>query len=136
MMLTSRASSGMWVASRSEITDLFYILTRHRSNKTKVILREKDRLEEGSVAGKRTPAINYIPIRMQNMMGGPGNDRLNLKEVRLARKEESKMEEQEDARQKRRQSRSWRDKLAKIWAAKLSKSLPNWPTVMPGPGHF
>ena len=126
----------MWVASRSEITDLFYILTRHRSNKTKVILREKDRLEEGNVACKRNPVIKYIPIRMQNMMGGPGSGRLNLIEGRLTRKGESKMEEQEDARQKKTQSQSWRDKLAKIWAAKLSKSLPNWPIFMPGPGHF
>merc|ERR1711971_1244733 len=130
------ASSIEWYASRSEITDLFYILRRHRSNKTKVILREKDRLEEGSISGKRTPAINYIPIRMQNMMGGDGRGRLNLKEVRLARKRESKMEEQEDARQKRRKSRIWRDKFAKIWAVKLSKNLPNCLTVMPGPGHF
>merc|ERR1712181_92507 len=131
----SGASSGMWVASRSDITALFYILTRHRSNNAKVTLSKEGRLEEGSVAGKRTPAINYIPIRMQNMMGGDGRGRLNLKEVRLARKGESKMEEQENSRQKKTQSQSWRDKFAKIWAVKLSKNLPNWPTVMPGPGH-
>ena len=68
-------------------------------------------------------------------MGGPGNGRLNLKEV-LVRKGESKMEEEEDARQKKTPSQSWRDKFAKIWAVKLCKRLPNWPTVMPGPGHF
>merc|ERR1712192_63709 len=112
----SGASSGMWVASRSDITALFYILTRHRSNNTKVTLSKKGRLEERSVAGKRTPAINYIPIRMQNMMGGDGRGRLNLKE---ARKGGSKMEEQEDVRQKKTQSQSWRDKVAKIWAVKL-----------------
>ena len=66
-------------------------------------------------------------------MRGRGNAR--LKEG-LARKGEAKMEEQEDVKQKKTQSQSWSDKIAKIWAVKLSKSLPNWPTVMPGPGHF
>ena len=59
--VNSRASSGMWVAGRSDIKALFSIHTRQRSNNTRVILREKHTLEEGGVAGKMTPATNYIP---------------------------------------------------------------------------
>ena len=149
-----KASSGMWEAGRSDITALFNFLTRQRSNDTRVILKERDIIEEGCVSSKRLTAINHIITRTkrQNTMRGHSHGWLNLEEGLLARKKgESKMEEQEDLKQK--QGRIWVVKLAKSqpnekradkqknipsqrWTDKLAKSLPNWLTVMPGPGHF
>ena len=115
------------MAGRSDITAPVSILTRQQCNTTRsrVILRERDMVEEGSVPGKSSFAISHTPIR-QDILGGHSNSRLNLKEG--PKKGEVKMEEKEDVRQKKIASRRWADKLA--------KSLPNWPTVMPGPGHF
>ena len=80
---------------------------------------------------QRTSTVNHIPIR-QNIVRprGSGNARLSLKEGAKAEfhPEEVKMKEQEEARKK------MPDRIR--WTEKLAKSFPNWPTVMPGPGHF
>ena len=113
----------MWVAGRSDIAAVFCFLKRKQCNNTRVILKERDMREV-----QRTSDINPTG---QNIVTGPDNARLTLKEGASAEflPEESTIEEQEEARQKLPSS-------SRRWTEKLGKSLPNWPTVMPGPGHF
>ena len=78
-----------------------------------------------SLTVHRHQLSTFTHIR-QNIVRGPGNARLTLKEVARVEflPEESKIEEQKEAQQQPKMD-------GDTW-----QSLPNWPTVMSGPRHF